>query len=341
MGNKMKAARLYGIRDIRVEEVLAPAKPENDQVLLRVLAAGICGSDLHNFKTGQWFAHLPVTPGHEFCAEVISVGPSVNLFKPGDWVAADSRANCGECDFCKAGRGNLCRSMGFVGEVCDGGFAEYTVLPEKRLHQLPKNIAPEIAVLSEPLGVALRVIKQLNAPSGAQIAVTGGGTIGGLVTLLLREVFHHPVILFEKNEFRKQLLRQSTNFDECTFDRDALMHRTEHQDVNYWIEATGSSAVMQSVISLAGKGSRIALVGLFSSDVALDINRIVEGEVQIIGSSVFCDEQKEAIKLLPLIAEKLKPLISVPIAIDAIPDIYQRLCEGKVTELKTVINPGV
>lgn len=98
---------------------------------------------------------------------------------------------------------------------------------------------------------------------------------------------------------------------------------------------------MQSVISLAGKGSRIALVELFNGDAAVDINRIVEGEIQIIGSSVFCDEQQEAIKLWPLIAEKLKPLISAPIAIETIPDIYQRLCEGKVAELKTVINPGV
>lgn len=337
----MKAARLYGIQDIRVEEVSLPAQPDNDEVQLKVLAAGICGSDLHNFKTGQWFANLPVTPGHEFCAEVISVGKSVRLFQPGDWVAADSRANCGECDFCKAGRGNLCRSMGFVGEVCDGGFAEYALLPEKRLHLLPKDIAPEISVLSEPLGVALRVIKQLNAPEGATVAVTGGGTIGGLVTLLLREVFHHPVILFEKNESRKALLRQITDFMDGVFDREALKTISGQTDICYWAEATGSGTVLQSIVGLAGNGSRIALVGLFHGDVALNVNRLVEAEIQIVGSSVFCDEQEEAIRLLPKIADKLKPLVSIPVSIDEIPAAYQRLCEGKVTELKTVIKPAV
>lgn len=337
----MKAARLYGIQDIRVEEVSLPAQPDNDEVQLKVLAAGICGSDLHNFKTGQWFSSLPVTPGHEFCAEVISVGKHVRFFKPGDWVAADSRANCGECDFCKAGRGNLCRSMGFVGEVCDGGFAEYAVLPEKRLRMLPKDIAPEISVLSEPLGVALRVIKQLNAPEGATVAVTGGGTIGGLVTLLLREVFHHPVVLFEKNESRTALLRQSTDFMDGVFDRVALKAMTAQQDICYWAEATGSGAVLQSIVGLAGNSSRIALVGLFNGDVALNVNRLVEAEIQIVGSSVFCDEQQEAIRLLPQIADKLKPLVSEPVSIDEIPAAYQRLCEGKVTELKTVIKPGV
>lgn len=337
----MKAARLYGIEDIRIDEVPTPVHASNHEVVLKVLAAGICGSDLHNFRTGQWFSHLPVTPGHEFCAEVVAVGERVSRFAPGDWVAADSRANCGECDMCTAGHGNLCRTMGFVGEVCDGGFAEYAVLDEKRLLRLPKGIAPELLVLSEPLGVALRVINQLQAPAGATVAVAGGGTIGGLVTFLLHEVFHHPVILFEKNDMRKQLLHHATQFTAGELDADQLYQLTHGQDLCYWVEATGSGAVLQEMIRLAGPASRIALVGLFKGDVALDANRLVEAEIKLVGCSVFCDEQAEAIRLLPEIAEKLRPLISHPIALDDIPDAYQQLCAGKVNALKVVIKPGV
>jgi len=337
----MKAARLYGIQDIRVEDVEAPSSIQPDDVKLKVLAAGICGSDLHNYKTGQWFARLPVTPGHEFCAEVVEVGEKVTRFQPGDWVAADSRANCGECDFCKSGRGNLCRSMGFVGEVCEGGFAEMTILPEKRLLALPKSIPPELLVLSEPLGVALRVIHQLNPAEGATVAVAGGGTIGGLVALLLSEVFHHPVVMFERNAQRKSLLHKVAVFKEADLDRESLQSVTDGTDVFYWVEATGSGVVLQQLVSLAGSGSRICLVGLFNGDVSLNVNRLVEAEIQIVGSSVFCDEQAEAIRLLPQLAEKLRPLISKPIGLADIPAAYQKLTTEQVESLKTVIIPEV
>lgn len=337
----MKAARLYGIGDIRIEDIPPPGRVTGDEVLLKVLAAGICGSDVHNYRTGQWFSRLPVTPGHEFCAEVIAVGDAVRHFRPGDRVAADSRANCGQCDMCTSGHGNLCRSMGFVGEVCDGGFAEFAVLEERRLLALPADLAPELAVLSEPIGVALRVIHQLQAPSGAVVAVAGGGTIGGLVAFLLHEVFHHRVILFEKSDARRQLLARATTFESCPLDAVVLGQLNQGEDICYWVEATGSAAVLEQLIQRAGPASRIALVGLFGKEVSLDVNRLVEAEIQLVGCSVFCDEQQEAIRLLPCIAEKLRPLVGAPVALDALPEMFRLLCAGQVDALKTVIKPGV
>ena len=107
----------------------APGPPPAGYLRLKVKAAGICGSDLHIYRTGMWISHLPVTPGHEFAATVAELGADVEGFSPGDLVVADSRANCGSCVHCREGNGNLCLEMGYVGEVSDGGFAEETLRP--------------------------------------------------------------------------------------------------------------------------------------------------------------------------------------------------------------------
>ena len=135
----MRCARLHAVGDIRFEEVPEPEITAGSAVRVRVTAAGICGSDLHNFQTGAWIRNLPVIPGHEFCGRVESVGPEVAGLAPGDKVVADSRVFCGRCPHCRDGRPNLCSNMGYVGEVCDGGFAELVVLREDQLLKLPEQ----------------------------------------------------------------------------------------------------------------------------------------------------------------------------------------------------------
>jgi (R,R)-butanediol dehydrogenase/meso-butanediol dehydrogenase/diacetyl reductase len=104
----MRAVRLHGVGELRVEEVPLPGPPPAGYLRLKVAAAGICGSDLHNYRTGMWISHLPVTPGHEFAATVAELGADVEGFRPGDLVVTDSRANCGSCVHCLEGNGNLC-----------------------------------------------------------------------------------------------------------------------------------------------------------------------------------------------------------------------------------------
>src|SRR5882757_3192332 len=103
----MRAARLYDIGDLRVEDVAPPEPPRGDQVMIRVAAAGICGSDLHNFRTGQWMSRKPSTPGHELTGEIIAIGEAVTRLKPSDRVVADSRYWCGECAQCQGGSPHL------------------------------------------------------------------------------------------------------------------------------------------------------------------------------------------------------------------------------------------
>lgn len=327
----MKAVRFHGVGDLRVEEVPRPGDLMPGQVRLAVRAAGICGSDLHNFRTGMWMSRLPVTPGHEFAAEVTEVGAGVGHLAPGDLVVADLRATCGECPNCLAGRRNLCNRIGYIGEVCDGGFAEEVVLSAAQVIKVPAGVEPEIAALSEPLAVALRVVRRLDPKPGQPILIAGGGAIGGLAALLLSEFGFGPVSMAERNPARAVLLARVANVEIVTLDQVSGYPLA--------IEATGSAAVLRTLIGDVAPGGRIVMVGIFDGEAVIPVNRLVEGEIELIGSAVFQEEQREAVDLLPRLALRLQALIGPAITLDAVPSAYGKLIAGGEAALKTIMRP--
>lgn len=335
----MRAVRLHGIGDLRVEEVPAPRPPGAGEVRLRVLAAGICGSDLHNFKTGQWLARLPVTPGHEFAAEVLEVGAGVSGLKAGDRVVADSRAPCGRCFQCRAGRPNLCLSLGYIGEVCDGGFAEEVVLPANGVLPVDAAVAPAVAALAEPLAVALHAIRRLGAPTGEPILVAGAGPVGGLVCLALDHFGCAPVLFAERQVTRRRLVAEVTNATPIELGPDSTAAALGGRPLRFAVEATGSAAALDVLLGIVAGGARIAMVGIFHGKSEVNTNAIVEREIELKGCSVFAGEQVEAVRLLPVLAPRLARLVSAPIELDAVPSAYRDLIEGRAPALKTIIRP--
>ncbi|WP_292133871.1 alcohol dehydrogenase catalytic domain-containing protein, partial [Mesorhizobium sp.] len=205
----MKAARLYGPGDLRVEDIAPPGVPGAGWVKLRVDAAGICGSDLHNFRTGRWISRSPSTAGHELTGTVTAIGAGVDAFAVGDRVVADSRFWCGDCAQCHGGRRQLCASLGFVGEVCDGGFAEQAVLPARLLHIIDAGLDERVAAMAEPLAVALHAVRRLPKTAGS-VLVVGCGPIGGLAALLLSRTFAGTVLVADRNQARSARVSQVT-----------------------------------------------------------------------------------------------------------------------------------
>ncbi|MFG9006960.1 zinc-binding dehydrogenase [Pseudomonas aeruginosa] len=335
----MKALRFYGKRDVKLDEIAAPEHVPSHHARLQVLAAGICGSDIHNFRTGQWISKLPVTPGHEFCGRITELGAEVSGFSVGQRVVVDSRANCGECDYCVAGAGNLCRKMGFVGEVCDGGFAEQSVQPIQRLIPIPESVPDAVAALAEPLGVSLRVLTRLNAAPGAPVLVAGGGPIGGLAAILMREIDSRPVYLIERNVARASLLRDVCGVIPVPCESAAIRAAMGGQEPLYCIEATGNQTVLGQLIQAVGSGGRIALVGLSSGMASVNTNEIVEREIDLVGCSVFREEQRDAVALLERLTAKLLKVVAGPVALDGILGVYQEAECGSSEKLKTIIVP--
>jgi (R,R)-butanediol dehydrogenase / meso-butanediol dehydrogenase / diacetyl reductase len=335
----MRAIRLHAVGDLRCEQMPAPGELPAGHARVRVRAAGICGSDLHNFRTGQWLTRLPITPGHEFAGEVLAVGADVTTLRVGEHVVGDSRVSCGICPRCLAGRANVCDRMGYVGEVCEGAFAEFIDLPAQHLLPVPAGVALNVAALAEPLGVALRVVRRLDAPADTPILIAGAGPIGGLAALLLEHLGFGPLALVERNVERARLVASVTGARIIDAQMPQVAEFTDGAGLLYAIEATGSQAMLSFVLGALAGGGRLAMVGIFSGEQSVTANAIVERELDIRGCSVFCDEQREVLGLLPALAAKLARLISPAITLEQLPHAYQQLLRGASPWLKTIIEP--
>ncbi|MGA0564024.1 zinc-dependent alcohol dehydrogenase [Ancylobacter sp. VNQ12] len=336
----MKAVRLHGAGDLRVEDVPAPGAPAPGWVRLTVTAAGICGSDIHNYRTGQWISRAPSIAGHELTGLVTEIGEGVDGFQPGDTVVADSRFWCGECAACRAGRRHLCEKLGFIGEACDGGFAEEIVLPARLLLPVAPEVDPAVAAMAEPLAVALHAIRRLAPMPGEPVLVLGCGPIGGLAALVLAKSHDGPLLVADRNAARTRLVAEVTGARVVALDPVEVRATLGGGLPIAAIEATGSTAALSHLVEAIEGGGRVALVGIFHGTLALDPNLLVEREVSLIGCHAFTDELPDAVARLPTLAFDLACMIDRQIGLDDVPDAYARLLRSEAYGLKTIIRPG-
>ncbi|WP_026783280.1 zinc-dependent alcohol dehydrogenase [Pleomorphomonas koreensis] len=331
----MKAVRLYAAGDLRVEDIPAPAAPGAGEALVRVSAAGICGSDLHNFRTGAWIVRSPSVAGHEFAGTVAAVGEGVSDLEAGDRVVADSRVTCGACAACKGGRPNVCERLGFVGEVCDGGFAEAVLLPASLLVRAPAGVDAAALAMAEPLAVALHAVRRLAPPKGSPVLIAGCGPIGGLAALLLSERHDGPILVADRNAARTARVAEVTGARVVELTADAV----GGMPLLAALDATGNPGVIGTLLDLLSPGGTLALVGIGHGGLAVDPARLVEREIALVGCHAFIDELPEAVALLPALEGKLLALADETIGLDDVPAAYARLIAGQSAGLKTIIRP--
>ncbi|MEP0520271.1 MAG: zinc-binding dehydrogenase [Hyphomicrobiales bacterium] len=333
----MKAVRLYAAGDLRFEEIQRPPKPGADEVRLRVTAAGICGSDLHNYRTGQWISRTPSVAGHEFSGVIDAVGQNIPSELIGTKVVADSRYWCGECDNCRMGFQHICSNLGFVGEIIDGGFAEEIVLPHRLVHEVNSRVPSHIAAMAEPLAVALHALNRLQLPSKAPLLIVGCGTIGGFAALLASRLHDGPILVADLNADRANLAASVCKARIVEMSADVLRRASDGMAVRFALDATGSLQVISQLPELIDGGGSIALVGISHGTFPLDPNVLVEREISLEGCHAFKDELPQVIKMLPDLQDDLEKLIDEVIELADVPNAYERLLAGKCQGLKTII----
>lgn len=197
----MKAVKFYGVGDVRTVDTEA-ATPGGGQALIRVLYGGICGSDLHIYRKGMFVERLEETMGHEFVGRVCSA-PAESGLSEGDLVVGDPRVPCGHCRACLEGDSHRCASLGFIGEVRPGCFAEYLALEPEKLIVLPKDTDLKQAALCEPLAVAIHACKEIMRADPQRVLVMGAGPIGLLIACLLKAQYRvAQVTVADLDEFR-------------------------------------------------------------------------------------------------------------------------------------------
>jgi (R,R)-butanediol dehydrogenase / meso-butanediol dehydrogenase / diacetyl reductase len=324
----MKAVRLYAKDDLRVENVLAPPLLPESWVRVQVTMAGICGSDLHNFKTGQWISRSPSIAGHEFTGVVTALGEGVQNIGVGDVVAADSRFWCGDCVRCRAGEQHLCEKLGFIGEACDGCFAEEIILPERLLHKVPAGLAVQVAAMAEPFAVALHAVRRLRMEVGEPLVIVGCGPIGGLAAVFAKQLGFGPVYVSDMNEDRASLVARVAG---------ATCVAAGAVPCGAVIDATGNIAALRQLIASVPSGGRIALVGISHGTLEFDPNVLVERELSLIGCHAFQHELPEAILMLPGCAEMMMQLVDGEIQLEEVPEAYRRIAAGECKGLKVLV----
>lgn len=298
----MKAWVLHDINDIRYEDVEKPV-PNQDEVLVRVKAAGVCGSDIPRiYRDG---AHnMPLIPGHEFSGQVVTSGDAKNDVWIGKRVGVFPLIPCNQCVACKKGRHEMCRSYSYLGSRRDGGFAEYVSVPAMNLIELPAEVTYEQAAMLEPMAVAVHAMRRVSIEKDDRVVVCGLGTIGLLLTMFLKERGIENIYVVGNKDFQKEkaLLLGIDHDDYCDARSENvaqwIMEKTEN-GADVFFECVGKNETMSQAVDLTIPGGKICFVGNPYSDMVLNKTtywKILRNQLEITGTwnSSFYSGTKES-----------------------------------------------
>lgn len=275
---------------IGLERIRMP-EPGPDDVLVRVKATAICGTDLH---IAHWSGmaqsigvRLPLVLGHEFSGEIVEAGRNVRDLACGDYIAGETHIPCGQCYQCLNGLQHICGRLKMFGIHRDGSFAEYTTIPALCARKIPASIPPKVGAILEPLGTSLRAALELGV-SGEAVAVTGCGPIGLLAIAAAKATGAYRVVATDIRADRLDLARRmgaDAAFDPTTTDVVAeVLALTHGVGVDAFIDASGSEKAIQLAFKCLRKGGKAALIGLPSAPVSLNVGvDMVFKEARIVG----------------------------------------------------------
>ncbi|PDT84399.1 zinc-dependent alcohol dehydrogenase family protein [Sinorhizobium sp. BJ1] len=323
----MKAVRLEAVGDISVRHVDVP-EPGPDDLLVKVEACGICGTDRHLLH-GEFPSTPPVTLGHEFCGIVVKAGSAVHGFKRGARITGDPNISCGRCPQCQAGRVNLCRNLRAIGIHRDGGFAEYVLVPQKQAFEIPLSLDPVHGAFCEPLACCLHGIYSAGIVAGSSVVVLGGGVIGLLTVQLARLAGATTVILSTRQASKRRLAEEvgaTATVDPTAGDAiEAISgpHGLVPGGVDVVIECAGVAETVKQSTRLAKAGGTVVILGVLPQGEKVEIEPfdILFRELRVQGSFINPFVHRRAADLVASGAIEIDRLISRRVTLDAAPDI--------------------
>jgi len=338
----MKCAVFHGPGDLRVENRAAPQIGSDDDVLLRVEAASICGTDLHILADPP--GH-PATPGailgHEYIGEVLAAGQAVEGLRPGDRVVVDPNITCGKCPYCRRGAANLCLNMTTLGIFRDGGFAERNVAPARALYPISKQTPLEQAVFAEPLSCVMNGYGQAGLTLGDCVVVLGAGPIGLLFVQLFRAGGAGRVGVVEISQPRARLAA-TTGADQVWNPRRAQLEPA----VREWSGGLGADIVVDTVgslfaeaVGLVRRGGRVVLFGMNQqARPAVSQYQLTRHEISVVGTFIARRTFPQTVRTLESGRLSLEPLITHRIGLEGIAGVLPALQSGEAVEV--FIRPG-
>ena len=348
MGVEMWAIRKRGPEQgLVLDEVPVPT-PGDDEVLVRVEAASICGTDLHIFGWDAWAQQRiapPLTLGHEFCGTIVETGKHVRHAAIGDYVSAESHVTCGNCIHCRTGRAHMCPFTSILGVDRPGAFAEYVAIPESVVWQNDRaKLPPEIATLQEPFGNAVFAVSHADL-AGKTVAIIGAGPVGLFSVGIARASGAGRILVSDAKPFRLGLAEQ--------MGADAVLDVTATDDVPAWFaaqnegegpdvvfEMSGSPVAIADSFRIARNGGRVILFGLPAHPVDIDVAESLffkNLDVSAVCGRQVWDTWYRTRWLLEHGVVDLRPLITAELGLDEFERAFELLGAGEAC--KIVLHP--
>lgn len=282
----MICAVLYGPYDLRIEERPIP-EIVNDEVLIKLKAAGICGSDVHFFDGSHPYRNYPRIHGHELSGKIEKVGAKVKNVDEGDHVVIEPLISCGSCYPCRVGKYNCCVNLKVIGAHVDGGFTDYIKVPAHLVHKIPQEMPFDVAATCEPYSIGHHSTQRAQISSSEKVLILGGGAIG-LTALDFAKIAGAEVYVAEISPFRQNMARQfgaDKIIDPSKEDvLEKVLEFTNGEGAGVVIEATGVVRVMESTENLVAAGGRIVIAGLTNDKVAFTGINFTKREMTVLGT---------------------------------------------------------
>lgn len=343
----MKALLLSRYKQLEIADLPEPT-PGAGEVLVRVAACGICGSDVHGYDGSSGRRIPPIVMGHEAAGTIAALGPEVASLAPGDRVTFDSTVYCGACAPCRRGEVNLCDNRQVLGVSCGdyrraGAFAEYVVVPSRIVYRLPDSLSFAEAAMLEATAVALHAISLAEISPQSIGLVLGAGMIGLLSAQALRVAGCQRILVADIDHSRL-LLAEEVGGSEVLLAGDRLLEHISKLSggagVDLAVEAVGKNDTVLLAVESVRKAGTVVLVGNISPQVTLPLQKVVTRQIRLQGSCASAGEYPRAIELLSTGAINVKPLITAVAPLDEGPRWFERLHAREPNLMKVVLTPG-
>jgi 2-desacetyl-2-hydroxyethyl bacteriochlorophyllide A dehydrogenase len=330
----MRAAIVDQPGSIRVGEAPDPV-PGARQVVIKVGACGICGTDVHIADGHFPPTPYPIVPGHEFAGEIVELGPEVpGGWQVGDRVAVDPSLFCGYCAPCRAGRGNLCENWNATGDTVDGAFAEYVAVPAANCYRLPDELSWQQGALVEPVSCAVHGVRRIGVEAGERFLVVGAGTMGLIMQQLLQRA-GAAVTVVDRNPSRLPRARDLGAHAVAT-----SVSELDGERFDAAADCTGAAPAIESAFDSLARGGRLLVFGVAPAQarVALSPFRIYNDEITVVGSMAVLHSYGAALDLVADGAIDTKALLTDTLPLEKFPDALELMRSG--AGLKVQVLPG-
>jgi threonine 3-dehydrogenase len=352
MAATMRALRKTGRKaGAELTEIPVP-EPGEAEVLVRVHAASICGTDLHIYDWNEWadkrIGEVPMTFGHEMAGHIQAVGPEVHHLKPGTFVAAETHIACGHCSTCQTGRAHICENLRILGVDTEGVFAEFVVVPAQNAWVVGDGIHPDVASIMEPFGNAVHAAFGTGGGEDLAtnaVAVIGCGPIGLFAVGIARALGAWKVIAIEPNDYRRAMA--STMGADLLVDPladdpvEAVLEATNAGGAEVVLEMSGNARAIDQGTRMLARGGRMSLLGLPDGAVTLDLNDQVifkEARLQgITGREMFRTWQQTT-TLLSTGRVDVAPVITHRFPLERFEEAFETTASGRSG--KVILLPG-